>query len=193
MTPWSRSTPCLVSPTVSSSRSVSPFFSFFFFPLHTTNPPPLFLSIPGFIPSSLISLHPSNPHLFLIGAVERVSDGGISHCVWHQKWMSGRKCGNRQAELMTTTRGRPLEEDWLKICQKTSREESPYWWVDGQMLLFTFFALGRCEVAPRCSDDGSESKSRWKIGLKAERTLINSSNLTKSWRYNLQLQIRPWI
>ena len=144
-------------------------FSFFFFlpPPYTTNPhphppPPLFLSIPGFIPSSLISLHPSNPHLFLIGAVERVSDGGISHCVWHQKWMSGRKCGNRQAELMTTTRGRPLEEDWLKICQRTSQEESTYWWVDGQMLLFTCFALGRCEVAPCCSDDGSESKSRWK-------------------------------
>lgn len=94
----------------------------------TTNPPPpppppLFLSIPGFIPSSLICLHPSNPHLFLIGAaVEKVSGGKhIRLCVIPKVNEREKVWREERAKLMITSRGRLLEQDWLQICQNTSR------------------------------------------------------------------------
>lgn len=153
------------------------------YPHRTTPPPPpsLSLSIPGFIPSSLISLHPSNPHLFLIGAVERVSDGGLSRCVWYQKWMSGRTCGDRQAELMTTARERAEgEEDWPKTCQSIFTGVSSL--VSGWSFVswHTYFV-----VAPCCSDRGSDAEGQRSSRLKKKRLLSQSTvwqDLPKLWR-----------
>lgn len=131
-------------------------FCLFLLPSTSTPHPSSFLSIPGFIPSSLISLHPSNPHLFLIGAVERVCDGGISHCVCvcHQQWMSGRKCITGRLNLWQRAEGRPLEEKWFKICQSTPRSL-----LIGEWMLLYICASWKSN----CSDDGSHAKVGYKL------------------------------
>lgn len=52
----------------------------------TITPPPPYSSIPGFIPSLLISLHPSNPHLFLIGAVRQVRNTALCAIPKANEW-----------------------------------------------------------------------------------------------------------
>lgn len=106
VTPKPHSAPCLVPPL---SLSVSP--------PHPSASTLSFCPSQGLSPSSLICLHPSNPHLFLIGPVY---DGEISQCVCDTA-KSGRAGESVLTELMTTSRRSLLEDAWLKICQNSFR------------------------------------------------------------------------